>query len=106
MENKNGVEQMGLFEMSRWGALMEGVNLIADECDERGIDFDTLNLEPLNLRKYVEGTCDKIYKKLEEEEEIERNRRKIAQKSYSEVLDEILEHIRLEKTANDLCHRP
>lgn len=53
--------------MSRWISLIQGVNLIADECQDRGIDFDTLNLEPLNLRKYIEGTCDVNYRKLDEE---------------------------------------
>ena len=71
MENLNDVS-MSLYVLARWGALMEGVNLVADACEEKGVDFETVNLEPLALRKYVEGTCDSIYRRMKNEEAVEK----------------------------------
>lgn len=63
----NSIEEMSSFELSRWCALMEGVNIIADKCDDKKIDFNSIEVEPLSLRKYVEGTCDSICKQIEAE---------------------------------------
>ena len=63
------VNEMSVDELSRWYALYEAVNLIADECEERNIDFETLNLEPLSLRKYIEKTSDIFGKKVIEEQD-------------------------------------
>jgi len=60
------------FEMARWGALIEAVNIVGEECDDRNIDFETVNLEPLVLRKYVESTCDRICQKIEQERKKEK----------------------------------
>lgn len=66
--NTRRIEDMEMFEKARWYSLMEAVNIIGDECDERGIDFDTLKVSPLDLQKYIEKTCDIFARKLEEEE--------------------------------------
>lgn len=52
------VDQMTAHEIGRWCALIEGVNLIADKCDERGMNFENLKITPNALEKYVEKTCD------------------------------------------------
>lgn len=62
------LDKMSTFELGRWLSLMEAVNIIADECDERKIDFEKLRLEPLTVRKYIEGTCDIFCRKLEEQD--------------------------------------
>lgn len=63
------VNEMSVSELSRWYALYEAVNLVGDECDERGINFETVNLEPLPLRKYIEKTSDIFARKFMEEQE-------------------------------------
>jgi hypothetical protein len=84
------IEEMSLFELSRWCALMEGVNIIADKCDDKNINFDTVELEPLSLRKYVEGTCDNICKQLQNQHE-KKKAQKMALIAAKEFYDAILD---------------
>ena len=63
------LEDMSVFEQSRWYALMEAVNIIADECEERGRDFDKIKISPLDVEKYIESTCDIFARKIIEEQE-------------------------------------
>ena len=58
------LEKMSLYELCRWSALEEAVNLIGDKCDERGIDFEKIQLNPLDIMTYVDGQTDKIYEKV------------------------------------------
>jgi hypothetical protein len=58
------LEQMSLYELCRWSALEEAVNLIGDKCEERGIDFEKIQLNPLDIMTYVDGQTDKIYEKV------------------------------------------
>jgi len=60
-------DKMTLFEMARWEALIESVNIIANKCRDKDVDFDSIELPPLVLRKYVETTCDAIYQILDKE---------------------------------------
>jgi len=60
---------MDTFEQSRWYALMEAVNVIAGECEKRGKSFDELRISPLDVEKYIEGTCDIFARKINEEHE-------------------------------------
>ena len=59
---------MDRFEEARWLALMEAVNIIADECEDRGKSFDELKISPLDVEKYIESTCDIFARKIEEED--------------------------------------
>ena len=63
----NSVNDMSVFELARWSALYEAINFIADECDDRGRDFNTIKLEPLYIRKYVESSCDNFARQIEKE---------------------------------------
>jgi hypothetical protein len=58
------LDKMSLYELCRWSALEEAVNLIGDKCDERGIDFEKIQLNPLDIMTYVDGQTDKIYEKV------------------------------------------
>ena len=59
------IEDMSTFELARWYALMEAVNIIGEACDERGKDFNKMKISPLDLTKYIEITCDTFAKKIE-----------------------------------------
>lgn len=63
------IRKMSNYELARWAALMEAVNIIAEECESRGKDFETLRIEPLGVRKYIESTCDQFCRRLDEEDE-------------------------------------
>ena len=58
------IDKMSLYELCRWSALEEAVNLIGDKCEERGIDFEKIQLNPLDIMTYVDGQTDKIYEKV------------------------------------------
>lgn len=66
-ENKKSevdINKMSLYELCRWSALEEAVNIIGDKCDDRGIDFEKIQLNPLDIMTYVDTATDKIYEKV------------------------------------------
>lgn len=63
----NAIDAMSLYEQARWCALIDAVNLIGDECDERGKDFEDVVISPIDVKAYIERSCDKITKDLENE---------------------------------------
>lgn len=69
MMDKKNIEDMSTFEQARWYALVEAVNIIGDECDERGKNFNKMKISPLDLEKYIENTCDIFARKIIEENE-------------------------------------
>lgn len=58
------ITSYSLYNLCRWAALEEAVNVIGEKCDERNISFDTVELKPLEILKYVDSATDKIYEKI------------------------------------------
>jgi len=56
--------QLSLYEAARWYSLIDAVNIVGDKCDDRKISFDTVELKPLELLKYVNVMSDTVYNKL------------------------------------------
>jgi hypothetical protein len=56
--------QMSLYQLCRWSALEEAVNIIGDKCEDKGISFESVDLKPLDLMKYIDNATDKIYEKV------------------------------------------
>lgn len=64
------LEDMSLYELCRWAALKEAVDVIADKCEERSIDFDKFSdLKPLDILNYVDSITDVLYDKVIKEHE-------------------------------------
>jgi len=66
-ENKRSevdINKLSLYELCRWSALEEAVNIIGDKCEDRGIDFEKIQLNPLDIMTYVDTATDKIYEKV------------------------------------------
>lgn len=61
--NDIDIEMYTPYQLCRWTALEEAVNLIGDKCEERKIDFNTVELNPLDIRDFVDKTTDLIYAK-------------------------------------------
>jgi len=61
------LEEMTDFQLARWTALVEGVNIIADKADDRGMVFKKMSIKQPALRNYIEGTCDIIARTIKEE---------------------------------------
>lgn len=55
MNNKSLIEQhvTGLESLSRWCALLSGLDLINQSCEERGVDDDDVRLETRALELFV-----------------------------------------------------
>jgi hypothetical protein len=67
---KNPSTNMELYTLCRWASLKEAVDIVGDKCEERNIDFDTFDLKPLELLKYVDSMTDDLYNKVLQEEKM------------------------------------
>ena len=63
-------EQIDLYSLCRWVSLKEAVDIVGEKCDEKQIDFDTFDLKPLELLKYVDSMTDDLYNKVLHEEQV------------------------------------
>lgn len=75
------LDAMGNFEIARWQAMMDAVELINETCQERKKDFNAVDIKPKAIEKYIESTCD-IYCR-----NIERQREQEAVIKYNQELD-------------------
>lgn len=75
------LDAMSNFEIARWQAMMDAVELINETCQERKKDFNTIDIKPKAIEKYIESTCD-IYCR-----NIERQRNQEATIKYNQELD-------------------
>jgi hypothetical protein len=57
------IDNYTLYQLCRWTALEEAVNIIGDKCEDRRIDFNNVELNPLDIRDYVDYATDNIYAK-------------------------------------------
>lgn len=66
------MDQMSYYEMCRWASLKDAVDIVAEKCEERSIDFSNFDLKPLDLLKYVDYMTDELYNKVIKEQEIKK----------------------------------
>lgn len=57
------IDTMSLYQICRWSALEEAINIIGEKCDDRNVDFETVELKPLDILKYIDSATDRIYEK-------------------------------------------
>lgn len=58
---ENPLESMSLYQMCRWASLIDAVELVENKCNERKIDFESIDLQPLDILKYIDSRTDEIY---------------------------------------------
>lgn len=75
--SKSSIHNMSTFELARWCSLLEAVNLVVDECEKRGEEFDDKKISPLDLVNYIEGTCDAFARDIEAEHKSKQDKIKI-----------------------------
>jgi len=63
------VDGMTAFQLSRWLALFEGVNLVADQAEKRGQKFSQMNIKQPALEDYIDSMSTGIFKELTTEKE-------------------------------------
>lgn len=59
------VDDMPLEVFSKWIALLEAVSIVSEECTDRSMDFEEINLEPLYIKKFVDTRSDQIHQQFE-----------------------------------------
>ncbi len=72
-----------MYEFARWAALLEAVDIIAEKCEDRGIDFDSPEgikyIKPLDIQDYVNNRTDTLIMKIKTARNIEKNLMSIKQ---------------------------
>ena len=71
--NSNAIS---MYEFARWAALLEAVEIIAEKCNDRGIDFDSPEgmkyIKPLDIQDYVDNRTDMLVMKIKTARNIEK----------------------------------
>lgn len=63
------IENLSTYELCRWAALKEAIDIIGEKCDEKNIDFDKFNnLKPNDIFNYVDIMSDNYFNQMCEEE--------------------------------------
>ena len=74
---------LSLYEFARWAALLEAVDIIAEKCEDRGIDFESPEgmkyIKPLDIQDYVDNRTDTLVMKIKTARNIEKNLTSIKQ---------------------------
>lgn len=55
------IDGMSLYEMCRWASLIDAIELVENKCIEKDIDFEQVDLQPLDILKYVDSVTDEMY---------------------------------------------
>lgn len=58
------VDSLPLYQLCRWAALKDAVDIVGDKCDEKKMSFDDIDLQPLDILKYVDIATDQLYNKV------------------------------------------
>lgn len=76
MEN-HPVNTISMYEFARWASLLEAVDIIAEKCADRGIDFDGPEgmkyIKPLDIQDYVNKRTDTLLMKIQTARNVEKN---------------------------------
>ena len=68
LSDKLLVDEMNKFQLSRWIALFEAVNIIADKAEKNGEDFDGMSLKQTAIEDYVDAASALVYRELMRED--------------------------------------
>jgi hypothetical protein len=58
------INSLSLYQLCRWAALKDAVDIVGDKCEEKKMSFDDIDLQPLDLLKYVDIATDQLYNKV------------------------------------------
>jgi len=63
------LDGISLYTLCRWASLKDAVDIVADKCEEKKLDFNDFDLKPLDLLKFVDTMTDELYNKVLQQEE-------------------------------------
>lgn len=58
------INSLPLYQLCRWAALKDAVDIVGDKCEEKKMSFDDIDLQPLDILKYVDIATDQLYNKV------------------------------------------
>jgi hypothetical protein len=59
--NTRAIDEMDLYTLCRWASLKDAIDLIGEKCEEKRLDFDSFEIKPLDLLKYVDSMTDDMF---------------------------------------------
>ncbi len=54
------VDEMDVFTLKRWSALLEGLNMISDTAEKNKISKDNITFKQIHLVKYIDETTERV----------------------------------------------
>lgn len=69
-KKKISLDGMDLYSLCRWASLKDAIDLVGEKCEEKNLNFDSFDLKPLDLLKYVDSMTDELYNKVLHQENI------------------------------------
>jgi hypothetical protein len=57
------LDGMDLYTLCRWASLKDAVDIVADKCEEKRVDFNSFDIKPSDLLKYVDSMTDSMFHK-------------------------------------------
>jgi hypothetical protein len=67
-EIKHSNRSITTYEFARWAALLEAVDIIAEKCKDKGINFNSNEgmryIKPLDIQDYVDNRTDTLLMKI------------------------------------------
>ena len=84
--NNVNISEISNYSICRWAALQEAMELIGDKCDDRHVNFETVELKPLEILKYIDNSADAIYQK-----NFPNNKIQIFSPKHNKELDSVLD---------------
>lgn len=68
------VNNMTDYEVSRWSALLFGIEKVADMAEAKRLDFNTIHIDQPALDKYVDEVADDVLFAMQSKEILKENR--------------------------------
>lgn len=65
------LDAMSNFEIARWQALMDAIEIVNEKCEDRKKDFNTIDIKPKAIEKFIESTCDIYCRNIERQRQQE-----------------------------------
>lgn len=65
------LDSMSNFEIARWQALMDAIEILNEKCEDKKQDFNKLDIKPKAVEKFIESTCDIYCRNIERQRDQE-----------------------------------
>ncbi len=63
------IDELTIYEQSRWYALLDAIDIIEDECVRLKRDFTKIKMSPIGIEKYINSTFEGYARRIEAETE-------------------------------------